>query len=174
MLDDASADHRRYGVLRLADESYAREGIPERRLWASLAEHDPDYTVRAAGIRALNWARDPDHTEIFISALKDDQPLVRVEAAKALANIPDNRAAAALLERLQQDVSRDVRIAAADALRCYRTEEIAHALIGVLDDSDFDVAWQARQSLRLMTAHDFHYDERAWLGYLSDSQRPFE
>jgi HEAT repeat protein len=74
------------------------------------------------------------------------------------------------MQHLQQDASRDVRIAAADALRCYRTDEVAHALIDVLDDADFAVAWQARQSLRLMTAYDFHYDERAWLVYLSENE----
>jgi hypothetical protein len=170
MLDENSADKRRYGVLRLAEEEYARQGVSEHDFWASLAEHDPDYTVRAAGIRALNWSRDNQHNLVFINGLKDEQPLVRLEAAKALANIPDARAVDPLMERMQQDVSRDVRIAAADALRCYKTQEVAHALINVLGDDDFAVAWQARQSLRLMTAYDFHYDERAWLVYLTENE----
>jgi HEAT repeats len=174
ILDDQSPDKRRFGILRLAQESYARQGVPERDLWADLARHDKDYTVRTAGIRALNWSRDARQTGLFIDALRDDEPLVRLEAAKALANLPDVNAETPLLERMQRDVSRDVRIASADALRFYKNDEVAHALISVLNDADFDVAWQARQSLRLMTAHDFHYDERAWLGYLSETRQPFE
>lgn len=173
MLDENSADKRRFGVLRLADEAYARQGTAERNLWADMARQDKDYTVRAAAIRALNWSRDNTRGELYIDALKDEQPLVRLEAAKALANNPDFRAAGPLADHLQQDVSHDVRIAVADALRCYKTDEVAHALIAVLDDSDFDVAWQARQSLRLMTAHDFQYDIQAWLNYLSESRAPF-
>jgi HEAT repeat protein len=178
MLDTTNADKRRAGILRLAEESYARQGVPETDLWADLAKRDPDYTVRAAAIRALNWSRDPRHTDVFIAALNDEHPLVRLEAAKALANIPDQRAAGPLAELLsdinRQDISKDVRIASADALRCYKNDESAHALIAVLSDANFAVAWQARQSLRLMTAHDFQYDERAWLGFLSESKNPFE
>jgi HEAT repeat protein len=174
MLDTENPDHRREGTLRLAAESYARQGEHERDLWADLAGHDTDYTVRAAGIRALNWSRDNRKGQLYIAALNDDQPLVRLEAAKALANNPNPDAATPLLAHLAGDVSEDVRIASADALRCYKTEEVAHALIGMLADSNFDVAWQSRQSLRLMTAHDFHYDQRAWLGYLSENRSPFK
>jgi HEAT repeat protein len=174
MLDEQSADARRHGILRLAQEQYARQGEPENELWADMARRDKDYTVRAAAIRALNWARDPHHTQIFIDALTDEHPLVRLEAAKALANIPDPNAITPLLSRLQNDVSRDVRIASADALRCYKTDEVAHALITTLPESDFDVAWQSRQSLRLMTAYDFGYDEQAWIRYLAENPKPFE
>jgi len=174
MLDFQSADNRRHGILRLAQESYARTGKPENDLWADLAKRDKDYTVRAAAIRALNWSRSPGHGAIFIEALKDPQPLVRLEAAKALANLPDPAASSALQELVSGDVSRDVRIACVDALRCYKNTESAHALINVLNDSSFDVSWQARQSLRLMTAHDFAYNEQQWLGYLSERAQPFE
>jgi len=175
MLDATSADSRRYGILRLAEEAWARQSASECDLWASIAEHDPDYTVRAAAIRALNWARDDRHPQVYLDALKDDQVLVRLEGTKALANVPNAAAVATLLDRLDatQEASRDVRIAAADALRCYKRQEVAHALIDSLDSVDFGVAWQARQSLRLMTGYDFHYDQRAWLDYLSSSRQPF-
>jgi len=173
MLDVDDPDHRRHGTLRLAEEAYARNGIHERDLWADLARHDKDYTVRAAGIRALNWSRDSNRGTIYINALSDGEPLVRVEAAKALANAPNAEAVQTLIVHLQRDVSDDVRIACADALRCYKTEEVARTLITVLTDTNFGIAWQARQSLRLMTAHDFHYNQQAWLSYLSETRAPF-
>ena len=55
MLDDNSADNRRQGTLRLASFSFARTG-PSLKVYAREA-NDPDYTVRAAGLRALNRAR---------------------------------------------------------------------------------------------------------------------
>jgi hypothetical protein len=174
MYDNNSADNRRIGMYRLADYDYARKGVAERNTFADKATFDPDYTVRAAGIRILNRCRDQSHVQVFLDGLREERPLVRLEAVKALANVPDDQAVATLLDFLQHDDSRDVRIASADALRCYKTDEVAHALISELSDYDFGVAWQARQSLRLMTAHDFQYSEAAWLNYLSESRNPFE
>ncbi|HUB27173.1 MAG TPA: HEAT repeat domain-containing protein [Tepidisphaeraceae bacterium] len=174
MYDNGSADNRRIGMFRLADFAYAREGGAERDAFAEKASFDPDYTVRAAGIRILNRCRDSARTQVYIQALREEKPLVRLEAVKALANVPDPQAVEPLLDILQHDDSRDVRIACADALRCYKTDEVAHALISELNDYDFGVAWQARQSLRLMTAHDFQYSEADWLNYLAASRNPFE
>jgi hypothetical protein len=174
MFDESSADNRRRGIYRLAEEEYARQGTAERDEWAHKASYDSDYTVRAAGIRVLNRCRDAGKTQLYLDGLKEEKPLVRLEAAKALANVPDPQAVEPLLDHLQNDLSHDVRIASADALRCYKTDQVANALISVLNDTDFGVAWQARQSLRLMTAHDYHYDEAAWLNYLSGSSKPFE
>ncbi|HTW93660.1 MAG TPA: HEAT repeat domain-containing protein [Tepidisphaeraceae bacterium] len=173
-LDSSSADSRRWGIFRLGDESYFRQGAAERKLLAYDASTDSDFTVRAAAIRVLNRARARGHTDLFLAALHDDEPLVRLEAVKALANIPDPAAEPDLVNTLQdENEDTDVRIAAADALRCYRTEDAAHALIAVLNDDDFSVAWQARQSLILMTAHDFRYDESAWLDYFTGTGQPF-
>ena len=173
MFDPRSADSRRYGTFRVSDFYSARMDPGMRDIWANNARNDPDYTVRAASVRVLNRCRDAAHASVYVAALNEQQPLVRLEAVKALANVPDPDAVPALLDLLQHDVSRDVRIASADALRCYKTDEVAHALILVLDDYDFGVAWQARQSLRLMTARDFQYNETQWLDYLAASSQPF-
>jgi len=69
---------------------------------------------------------------------------------------------------MQNDVSQDVRIACTDALRNFRTMDVARALVERLDDNDFAVAWQARQDLELMTGQDFRYDGELWLGYLAN------
>jgi hypothetical protein len=149
--------------------------------------HDADFTVRAMAIRALNVARDHSSTSIFIDALKDENELVRLEAAKALANLPDP-AAVHPLERVLAGTravlspdghqalvaeSKDVRIAAADALRQYRTLDVARILVTYLNETDFGVAWQSRQSLIVLTGQDLQYDESAWLQYLVGPNKPF-
>ena len=47
--------------------------------------------------------------------------------------------------------------------------EVMRDLIEELDDQDFGVAWQARQSLELLTGQDFRYDAKAWVNYLAST-----
>jgi HEAT repeat protein len=129
--------------------------------------------VRATAIRALNRSRDAGATDIFVSSLDDQNDLIRLEAAKALANIPDERAVPSLVKiATNPNENRDLRIAAIDALKHYRTLQIARTLIGVVTERDFAVAWQARRSLKKMTGKDLYYDESAWLQYITGPAKP--
>src|SRR5688500_16092318 len=91
LLDPASADRRREAIVYLADREYGRRD-PYTDYYQELARTDGDYLVRAMAIRALNRARDESATPVFIQALDDPSPLVRLEAAKALASVPDENA----------------------------------------------------------------------------------
>jgi hypothetical protein len=166
-------DQRRQGIAKLSDQPFGRRA-PYTERYRQIAQLDNDWLVRATAIRALNRARDMSATPAFIRALADESPIVRTEAAKALANIPDNNAIPALLRvAANPEENRDVRIAAADALKHYRTIEVARALITLLNGRDFGVAWQAHRSLVAITGTDKRYDESAWLQYLSSSEQPF-
>ncbi len=182
----SSPDQRREGIAILATKYDFGKRPPYTLRYQELASKDPDYTVRAMAIRALNYSRDATATPIFISALNDDNELVRLEAAKALANVPDLRAMSDL-QRVAEgkrqvvgadgtmeevDESKDVRIAAADALRNYRDADVARTLIGLLGEQDFAVAWQSRRSLIVLTGRDLKYDQGAWLRYLAQAN-PF-
>lgn len=182
LTDSTSPDNRRAGINRLLEFKYTRRR-PYTTAYEIMAQEDADPTVRAAALRACNQARDRSATPIFIKALSDgkeagkqDAPgseLVRLEAAKGLANLPDPNAATPLVKLVTDATeSRDVRIAAVDALKYYRTVEVARALSGLVNDRDFSIAWQARRSLAYMTNHDFGYDEAAWLSYFSGPGRP--
>src|SRR5205814_9740281 len=99
--------------------------------------------------------------------------LGKLEAAKALAHLPGQAAAEPLTAIVSNpEANIDVRIAAADALKYYRTFAVARALSGVLGDRDFGVAWQARRSLEFITGRDYRYDEGAWLAYFSGPDKP--
>jgi hypothetical protein len=175
--DRSSADNRRAGINRLVGFEYAHRP-PYTTAYKIMAQEDDDPTVRAAALRACNIARDRSATPVFIQALSDRRgdsrgeqagsEIVRLEAAKGLANLPDPNAAGPLVKLVSDPTeSRDVRIAAVDALKYYRTAEVARALSGLVNDRDFSVGWQARRSLVYMTSRDFRYDEGAWLGYFS-------
>lgn len=173
MEDRYFADERRQGINRLASRDFGRRP-PYTERFAQIAQFDSDFLVRATAIRALNRARDQEATPVFIKALEDQNPLVRQEAAKALANVPDANAVAPLVRLLNDPAeSRDVRIAAADALRHYRTLEVARSLAATLGAREFAVAWQSRRSLISMTGNDLRYDESAWLEYFTSPDRPF-
>lgn len=181
MEDKSSADNRRNGMNRLLEYPYAHRP-PYTKVYESMAAADEDYTVRAAALRACNRSRDRSATPLFIKALSETgdgdkrqgATMIRLEAAKGLANLPDPNAIPALTAVVNNpDENRDVRIAAADALKYYRTLEVARVLSGLLNDPDFSVAWQAHRSLEYLTHKDFGYDQGAWLGYFVGPQNPF-
>lgn len=172
MYDSNHADQRRLGILYLSDRPWGREGI-YLEAYRKIAIEDPDELVRATAVRALNRARDAQSVPVLIQAMGDASPLVRTEAAKALANIPDRSAVDVLTKHLgDADEDRDVRIAAADALREFKTLEVAQALIRQLDSRRFAVAWQSRISLWFMTGRDFAYNQAKWLEYITGPKRP--
>ncbi len=186
MEDDKSADARRTGILRLvADFDFARKDPYTRRYW-QIAQGDPDALVRAAAIRALNRSRDRKAVAVYIKGLDDPSPLIRLESAKALANIPDDKAKAPLIKHMGMEYeiqgeggrpemaleSRDIKLACADGLRNFAELAVAKALVEALRERDFEVAWQARKSLILMTGHDYRYDQEKWREYFKGTN-PF-
>src|SRR5690349_23333584 len=70
MEDSSSADNRRAGINKLMEWDFARHD-PYTRRFRQIAQFDTDPTVKATAIRALNRARDPQATKIFIRALAD-------------------------------------------------------------------------------------------------------
>jgi HEAT repeat protein len=172
MEDSASPDHRREGIYDLVSKDFGQHE-PYTKRYRQIAQSDSDFTVRAAAVRACNWSRDKSAVPVFIAALNDQSESVRWEAAKGLANVPDPSAIDPLIRAINsQTESRNVKIAATDALRHYRNLTAARALVSTLNGKDFGVAWQARHSLLAMTGADLRYDERAWLEYLTGAKKP--
>jgi len=172
-LFESNPDHRRSGIVYLSDRSPGRRD-PYAKQYEIMARTDNDPSVRSMALRALNRARDKRAIPVFVAALEEKNESVRLEAAKGLANNPDPLAAGALIRHLDSpDENVDVRVACADALRLYRTAEMAQALVRALRDRNFGIPWQARKSLELMTGKDFRYDSAAWLTYLSGTNKPF-
>lgn len=172
MGDPIFPDERREGIYFLVKHDYGRH-VPYTTRYKQIAQYDPDYTVRAAAVRALNISRDQSATGVFLAALNDKNDLVRIEAAKALTNIPTPNAADPLSHIVANTLeNKDLRIAAADALRHYHNLGVARALVGVLNGREFGVSWQARHSLITITGKDLHYDETAWLNYLTSPGKP--
>ena len=172
MEDQKSADQRRRGIYKLMRHDFAQQE-PYTKRYRQIAQSDPEPTVRAAAIRASNASRDRAAVPVFIAALNDKSDLVRLQAAKALSNIPDRTAAEPLMRVLgNQAEQRDVRIAASEALRHYRNLDVARVLAGTVGGRDFSIAWQSRWSLIVLTGRDLGYDEHKWLEFLAGPDKP--
>lgn len=173
MEDSDSPDNRWKGMSKLLENDFAKRP-PYTTRYRQIALADPDPLVRAYAVRALNRSRDAGASDVFIRALSHESELVRLEGAKALVNLPNPAAVPGLLALVNKpDESRDVRIAAAEALRHYKQLDVARALVARLNERDFGVAWQARRSLRRMTRNDLGYNEGAWLQYFTGPEKPF-
>jgi hypothetical protein len=174
MEDVNNSDHRREGILNLVKYRFVRTNpIYSKRFDQIAKDPQADFSVRAAAIRAMNYSRSKVDRSTYVDALDDAQPEVRLEAAKALSNMPDELAAPKLIQHMQRDDNKDVRIASADALRNFKTPEVARALIGELSDRDFSVAFRARESLIFMTGRNFRFEEADWLNFFATAQKPF-
>src|SRR5690606_4602377 len=111
--------------------------------YAQIARNDESPLVRATAIRALNRARDEAAVDLFIQALNDREAQVRLEAAKALANVPSDKAVNELLRVVRDSrEEEDVRIAAAHALRHYKRLDVARVLAAHLQERRFGISWQ--------------------------------
>lgn len=173
LMEDAELpDNRRQGITGLVHNEFAQQD-PYTTRYRQIFESDADPLVRATAIRALNRSRDDGATELYIKALADADPLVRLEGAKALSNMPNPAATDALLRLLNDpEEDKDARIAAASALKFYPRLDVARALVAVLPERNFAVAWEARRSLRRITGVDYAYDDSAWLEYISNPDKP--
>jgi hypothetical protein len=172
MMESPSADARREGIGGLMDLDFAHKP-PYTTRYAQIAQADSDPLVRATALRALSRSRDKSATDLFVKALGDPNKQVRLEGVKALINVPDKNAIQPLLKLLTRpEEDKDIRIAAADALRHYKTLEVARALVQMLSDRDFGIAYQSRRSLKALTGKDLRYDETAWLNYLTGPEKP--
>lgn len=173
MEDRYFPDERRQGINRLVERRFGQDE-PYVTRYQQIARDDPNFLVRATAIRALNRARHEPSIPLFIRALQDPHELVRLEAVKALNNMPHPDAARPLLTIIANpNEQRDVRIAAAQALRHYPTLDVARGLAAQLQNREFAIAWQSRRSLARLTGTDHGYDEAAWLNYLTTTPNPF-
>lgn len=115
----------------------------------------------------------PDAIPHLIDRLRDDDPSIRVAAARALSSIarssPDNVAEA--LKKLARSNDARSRIAAARAMGEVRDGWVVPELIAGLRDAADDVAAAAHGGLVVVTRHDLGRDPRPWLKWWDQNGR---
>lgn len=96
-----------------------------------------DQEERRDAVMRLSWMARADSSRVAASALRDESPIVRATAARAVLSLPPEEAAAALLPLLQ-DKNEFVRQESAYALGETRSRRAVVALISVLDRDKLD------------------------------------
>ncbi|WP_329122425.1 HEAT repeat domain-containing protein [Streptomyces sp. NBC_01353] len=149
--------HRRFAVEALWSvsvfrwnhgDSYERDTA---ELLADWALEEPDDGVLTQILRTFNYLEHPGHEELGLRFAGHAHPLVRVEAACALADedVPLTPAARAALLGLAGDPDALVRAAAGEMLadRHDLSDEVTGALLALVADPDADVRRKAAAAL---------------------------
>jgi hypothetical protein len=172
---EATAEQRRAALAGLSDEPEGRTRDYQVALYAPTAADEAERAgVRATAVRALNRARAGDETALLVDLLDADAAEVRLEAAKALANLPTADAVVPLLARAEDvEEETDVRLAAVAALRpnakvAAGKADLLHRLAALVEADDFSVAFQARQVLVRLTRRDAGFDAASWTTLLDE------
>lgn len=180
-IDPWDADARAKGTMLLANGYFGGEP-PYRALYLDRTG-DADPNVRAAALRGLALHGQPEDVPVIAELLADDNPRVRLEAARALQRVHNPDAVEALILSTQLPVAGSpersgepepiVRAEAANALGQYAEPRVVVPLISALDDRFLAVNRAAHASLHTLTGQDFGLDRKAWFAWYDNSKAPF-
>ncbi|MDX9911347.1 MAG: HEAT repeat domain-containing protein [Phycisphaerales bacterium] len=181
--DPWNADRRAQGTLLLAARPFAGEPVYMALFRDRLG--DPDGNVRVAAVRAIAAHGEPDIAVDLAGMMLDDpEPLVRLEAAKAMQRLHNPLVVPMLLRalRVPSELAPErggepdprVRTEVADALGQYAEARVVNALIESLhEDRRLSVQARAAGSLSTLTGQDFGYDYRTWTAWFATVREPF-
>jgi hypothetical protein len=159
-----AADTRRIAIEKLSKTYWINEE-KNRDLVAQMTnpavEKSP--VVRSAAVRTLAKLNDPKYFPNIANALKDENATVRFDAADSFELIIYEPAEAELQRLALDDENEDVRTAACQALKNYRSDETYRTLLRCLEDESFTVRESAHESLVTMTGVDNGRDPTKWV-----------
>lgn len=115
------------------------------------ARHEYHVLSRAAAVSALASYQDADIADVLVEASRDRNPIVRVEAARALGHVEPSKSIEALKRLALEDEDADVRMAAAGALLVSSQPASAQVLLECLRDEELAVVRRAAEGLRSLT-----------------------
>lgn len=173
-LDKHDPDRRYRGTLVLAKQKFAGEKVYLDLFAKGMV--DSDAGVRAASARALGLHGLHEHAPLLIAALRDADPSVREEAARALQRIHAPEAVEPLMAATRRDREDEtpVRVQAAAALGQYAEPRVVEQLIATLADESLAVNAAAVASLRTLTGQDFGYDRAEWQRWYNATDALFD
>ncbi|MCK4626216.1 MAG: HEAT repeat domain-containing protein [Phycisphaerae bacterium] len=171
MFESDDPDLRRDAIERLSKKDWGRRGAYPKAY--AIMTTDSAATVRSAAVRALGRVGDAKYAKEVIAALSDRESSVRWDAAVALDSIFAPEAVGPLSLRANSDVSPDVRVASARALRHYRQQDVLDTLLRCLDDPKLAVRCRAAESLTELTGEVAGTDARDWRRILAGKTDPF-
>jgi HEAT repeat protein len=156
---------------------------------ADVARTDPNPAVRCTAIRALGNSSQPEAAgalAILSTAVTSSRPTtewadVRADVFGQLVKLAeaghaDDRTLASALDpsvvTVTKDPARDARIAATRLLGFIRDSKAVETLVGILQQRDFGVVYEAERSLQRLTGQSFQHNAEAWKSRLAATPQP--
>jgi HEAT repeat protein len=178
-----AADIAKYGptsaekIKRLqeqAEQSKGSDALAQQQNTQELArqiqtERDP--LVRAQILRTLALYPTPLADAVLHAATNDPEEMVRLTACELWGQRPGEQAVKNLKDRLNNDESLDVRLAAARALGKTGQKNAVDALAVALEDPNPAMQFRAVESLKNLSGVDLGDDVQKWREYV---QTPVE
>lgn len=156
--------------------AYAKLGDPEcyerpeqkaeavRTLVESLQKRNEPVASRAVIVATLGMLRDPAARDVVVSAVSDPEPLIRVEACRALGKVGKPEDATILARVMATDTLMDARIAAIDGLGELKANDprIHRVLVSALENEDPATRYASLTALKRITGKDYGVEAVAW------------
>jgi hypothetical protein len=122
-----------------------------RRMLLEAATEEYNVLARAAAVGSLAQYEDAEVVEVLLRATGDRNPIVRVEACRALKGRSEPSAREKLKQLAAKDPEPDVRLAATSCIAAAGGDDAIDALMERLKDEDLAVARRAADGLRNLT-----------------------
>lgn len=167
--ENSDPNIRYLAYTKLADPScYTREGQKEeavRLLSESLHGREHSLAIRAAICKTLGRLELPSARPALLQALRDADPLIRAEAARALGQVGTPDDTIALAQVMSTDVSRDCRVAAIDALAELGASDprIELKLAEGMQNPDPSIRASSYRALRTISGKDLGETSGPWI-----------
>jgi hypothetical protein len=159
--DTEDPDQRREGIIGLSSHKWGLQE-PYLKGYAAILKTDRNALVRAAAVRALGKAEDPNYLPAVAGALEDESETVRQDAGAALDGLIGPEAVEPLRKHALEDADKTVRANCARALRHYRRDDVYRGLVECLSDRSLAVRHQAHESLVALSGTDLGHEPEDW------------
>ncbi|GAC1469422.1 MAG: hypothetical protein NVSMB9_13240 [Isosphaeraceae bacterium] len=145
-------------------ETEAERSEAVRTLINGLEGGKEPVATRALIIHALGELRDPSARDSIVKALSDPEPIIRVQACRALGKVGRTEDATLLTRAMTVDTFEDCRIAAIDALGELKPDDarITRVLVAGMQHDDPATRLASLNALRKMTGRDLGTDPTIW------------
>jgi hypothetical protein len=126
--------------------------------------------TRAVILRTLGELGDRSARDLVVRAVSDPEPILRVQACRALGKVGKPEDATVLTRVMMTDTLEDCRIAAIDALGDLKPDDprIARVLLAGMQHDDPATRLASLNALRKVTGKDMGVDPAAWKTLIPD------
>ena len=178
--DPYDADKRARGMSMLANapfggaEAYVKL-YRERAKPSDKGVYDASPVV-ATACRALGMHGNGEDVAQIVPLGRFEEPMVRLDAVRALQRLHNRAAIPVLIERLNMDKESEpeIRAEAASGLGQYAEDRVLQSLISALADQSLLVNKNALESLRTLTGNDeTPADRKLWVEWVKAHETPF-